>query len=60
MRETLKVMLWGNEIGKVTWHETRKIAYFNYAPDFLRGSLDVAPLVASIYNPTTTIRTSRS
>ena len=54
MRETLKVMLWGNEIGKVTWHETRKIAYFNYNPDFLRGSLDVAPLVASIYNPTST------
>lgn len=51
MRDFLKVMLWGEEIGRLAWHESRKLAYFNYNPEFLRGTLDVAPLVASIHNP---------
>ncbi len=51
MKEFLKVMLWGNEIGRLGWHDRRNIAYFNYNPEFLKGSLDVAPLVASIHNP---------
>ena len=54
MREFLKVMLWGEEIGRLAWHESRKLAYFNYNPEFLRGNLDVAPLVASIRNPLST------
>ena len=53
-KEFLKVFLWGEEIGRLAWHESRKLAYFNYNPVFLRGNLDVAPLVASIYNPTST------
>ncbi len=52
MKEFLKVFLWGEEIGRLAWHEGRKLAYFYYNPDFLRGKLDVAPLVASIHNPT--------
>lgn len=44
-------MLWGEEIGRLAWHESRKLAYFNYNPEFLRGNLDVAPLVASIHSP---------
>ncbi len=51
MKEFLKVMLWGKEIGRLGWHDRRHIAYFNYNPEFLKGSLDVAPLVASIHNP---------
>lgn len=54
MIEFLKVYLWGEEIGRLAWHESRQLAYFNYNPDFLRGSLDVAPLVASISNPMST------
>lgn len=54
MRGFLKVMLWGEEIGRLAWHESRKLAYFNYNPEFLRGNLDVAPLVASIHNPMST------
>ena len=50
-KEFLKVFLWGEEIGRLAWHESRKLAYFNYNPEFLRGNLDVAPLVASIHNP---------
>lgn len=53
-KEFLKVFLWGEEIGRLAWHETRKLAYFNYNPEFLRGNLDVAPLVASIHNPMST------
>lgn len=54
MREFLKVMLWGKEIGRLAWHESRKLAYFNYNPEFIRENLDVAPLVASIHNPMST------
>lgn len=54
MKSFLKVMLWGKEIGRLGWHEGRKTAYFNYNPDFVRGSLDIAPLVASIHNPAST------
>jgi len=54
MKEIIKVMLWGQEIGRLAWHEGRKLAYFNYNPDFLKGSLDVAPLAASIHDPRST------
>lgn len=54
MRETLKVMLWGKEVGRLAWHDRRKLAYFLYNPEFLRGNLDVAPLTASIHNPAST------
>lgn len=47
-------MLWGKEIGRLAWHESRKLAYFNYNPEFIRENLDVAPLVASIRNPMST------
>ncbi len=47
-------MLWGEEIGRLAWHESRKLAYFNYNPEFLRGNLDVAPLVASMHHPMST------
>lgn len=54
MTTFLKVLLWGEEIGRLAWHESRKLTYFNYNPEFLRGNLDVAPLVASIHNPMST------
>lgn len=51
MREVLKVFLWGKEIGRLAWHESRHMSYFTYNPEFLKGNLDVAPLTASIHNP---------
>ncbi len=51
MNDYLKVMLWDKEIGRLGWDDRRKRAYFNYNPEFLQGSIDVAPLVASIHNP---------
>ena len=51
MNRTLKVMLWGKEIGRLAWHENRHLSYFLYNPEFLKGDLDVAPLAASIHHP---------
>ena len=51
MKESLKVFLWGKEIGRLAWHESRHLTYFNYNPEFLKGSLDIAPLTASIHHP---------
>ena len=51
MKEVLKVFLWGVEIGRLAWHESRRLSYFIYNPEFLRGQLDIAPLVASIHHP---------
>ena len=51
MTETLKVFLWGQEIGRLAWHEARKTTFFVYNPEFLQGSLDIAPLAASIHHP---------
>ena len=50
----LKVFLWGMEIGRLAWHDSRHLSYFTYNPEFLRGNLDVAPLTASIHNPSST------
>jgi len=54
MKEFLKVMLWGKEVGRLAWHEGRKIAYFVFDPSFLKGNIDIAPLTASIRNPLST------
>ena len=43
MREVLKVFLWGQEIGRLSWHDARKTTFFVYNPEFLKGTLDIAP-----------------
>jgi Uncharacterized protein related to capsule biosynthesis enzymes len=48
MKESLKVMLWNNEIGRLAWDKRRNRTYFTYNPVFLEGGLDIAPLVAPI------------
>ena len=54
MTEVLKVFLWGQEIGRLAWHDARKTSFFMYNPEFLKGTLDIAPLAASIHNPLST------
>lgn len=49
---TLKVMLWDKEIGRLSWDGKRGVAYFEYNKEFLGGSLDAFPLIASIASPT--------
>lgn len=48
---SLKIMLWGNEIGRLSWDTKRGVSYFEYNREFLKGRLDVFPLIASINSP---------
>ena len=38
------VILWGRRIGAVSWDQTRALAVFQYDPDFVDASIEVAPL----------------
>jgi serine/threonine-protein kinase HipA len=40
-----KVLLWGTEIGAVSWAEEREIGVFQYAPGFIRSSIQLSPLM---------------
>lgn len=44
MNNTARVILWGSLIGAVTWVDDREIGVFQYAPDFLRSNIQIAPL----------------
>jgi len=48
MTKTLKVILWGKEIGRLAWDERRHLSYFIYDPDFIKKGLNISPLVAPI------------
>lgn len=39
-----RVILWGRDIGAVTWLEWREIGVFQYAPEFVHSGIGVAPL----------------
>lgn len=42
---TAEVTLWGEQVGAVTWLAERELGVFEYAPDFLKGDRDIAPLM---------------
>lgn len=48
---SLKIMLWGNEVGRLSWDGRHGVSYFEYNREFLAGNLDAFPLVASINSP---------
>lgn len=48
MIKMLKVILWDEEIGRLSWDERRRMAYFTYNPEFVRKGLDISPLVAPV------------
>ena len=48
MISSLKVILWGEEIGRLAWDERRRIAYFMYNPEWIKRGLNITPLVAPI------------
>lgn len=48
IKESLKVILWDKEIGRLAWDKRRNRTYFTYNPVFLEDGLDIAPLVAPI------------
>ena len=48
MAKILKVILWGEEVGRLAWDVHRHLSYFVYNPDFVRKGLNISPLVAPI------------
>ena len=48
MIKSLKIILWDEEIGRLSWDEHRRLSYFTYNPDFIKKGLNVSPLVAPI------------
>lgn len=45
MNDTARVLMWGSDIGAVTWLDDRSIAVFQYTPEFADSGIEVAPLV---------------
>jgi serine/threonine-protein kinase HipA len=39
------VMLWGRQIGAVSWDEERAVANFEYEPSFAASAIEIAPIV---------------
>ena len=48
MIKSLKIILWDEEIGRLSWDEHRRLSYFTYNPDFIKKGLNISPLVAPI------------
>ncbi len=48
---SLKVLLWGQEVGRLAWDSRRNISYFEYNRLFLQQGMDIFPLVASVKSP---------
>lgn len=44
MSTTATVNLWGRAIGAVAWVPERRVAVFQYTPEFARSGIEVAPL----------------
>ena len=42
---TARVLLWGRDIGAVTWLDERDLAVFQYTPAFAGSGIQVAPLI---------------
>lgn len=48
---SLKIMLWGQEIGRLSWDSRKGVSYFEFNPVMLGGELDPFPLIASTKSP---------
>lgn len=48
MVQSLKVILWGEEIGRLAWDARRRLSYFMYNPAFLKKGLNISPLTAPV------------
>ena len=44
MVNTLRVMLWDEEIGRLAWDNRRRLSYFTYNPEFLKKGIEVSPV----------------
>ena len=44
MSTTARVLLWGRDIGAVTWLDERALGVFQFVPEFVDSGIQVAPL----------------
>ncbi len=44
MTDTARVILWGSDIGAVTWLQDQEIGVFQFTPEFSKSEIEVAPL----------------
>ncbi|MCK8519995.1 type II toxin-antitoxin system HipA family toxin [Aquimarina sp. D1M17] len=44
MVDVIKIMLWGEELGALSWDKTRNFASFEFFPSFLSKNLNVSPI----------------
>jgi serine/threonine-protein kinase HipA len=42
--DTARVILWGRDIGAVTWLSDRQLGVFQYTPEFAASGIQIAPL----------------
>lgn len=49
--ETIKVILWGREVGRLMWDSRKRNSYFTLNPDFRKTGLNIAPLLMPINSP---------
>ena len=43
--DTARVILWGRDIGAITWIDARGLGVFQYTPEFAESQIQVAPLM---------------
>ncbi len=48
---SLKILLWGKEIGRLSWDHKKGASYFEYNREYLNGETDAFPLIASTKQP---------
>lgn len=48
MNRFVKVILWDEEIGRLSWDKQRKISYFVFNPKYVKNGIDISPIVAPI------------
>lgn len=50
MTDTARVILWGRDIGAVTWLPDRGLGVFQYTPEFARSGIELAPIMMPLSN----------
>lgn len=53
MKTSVRVMLWGEEVGRLAWESRRGLAYFTFHPNFCSKGWDIAPFImrAPLFDP---------
>jgi len=50
MVDVVKITIWGQDLGALSWDKKRHYGFFEFFPDFLNKGLDVSPIHMSIKN----------